>query len=85
MLTWVIVSAYRLLRPEEPLPIEHDPAFMRREATKHGQSIPVGWREIREDQKRYLKEKSAVPYDYAGEATEALPSEWIDDLWQRRN
>ncbi len=86
MLTWVIVTAYRICFPEEALPIERDPLRVRHRATAAGISIPVGAREIREDQKRYQRQLATRAYHYEeGDLRIGLPEAWMDDLWLRRN
>ncbi len=85
MLTWVLVTAYRILFPEEPAPIEDDPLYLRQRATEAGVSVPVGAREIREDQRRYQRAQQ-VAYDYAGTPTLiGVPEVWQENLWLRRN
>jgi len=87
LLTWVAATAYRLYFPEEPLPFERDPVVMREKARRAGQSVPVGVREIRADQRR-KKRKSAVQfpdYHYAWGGSDGFPEAWREDLWRRRN
>ncbi len=87
LLTWVVATVYRLYFPEHPLPFEEDPVVLREEATSRGNSIPVGVREIRADQRR--KRRQGVPhmpdYHYAWGGSDGFPEAWRDDLWQRRN
>ena len=83
---WAVVTAWRLLHPERPLPFLPDRAAERRAATARGESVPVGFREIREDvlaQARTL----ALPYRYpvADGLRHHLPEPWLDDLQRRRN
>jgi hypothetical protein len=86
MLTWVVVTVYRLYSPERPLPFELDPVFIRERAAAAGESLPVGAREIREDQRRYLGRQARTPYHYyAAFGSEGLPPAWKEDLWLRRN
>lgn len=86
LVTWVAATAYRIYFPERPLPFENDPVLVRRRAAATGAEVPVGFREIREDQLRLQRERMTAPsYFYAGSASEGLPSDWMDDLWRRRN
>ncbi|MEM1127119.1 MAG: hypothetical protein AAGI71_10740 [Bacteroidota bacterium] len=85
MVTWAVVTVYRLYFPEEPLPYDQDPTMLRRRATLQGHSVPVGVREIREDQR--LRQHTVVPasYHYACDGSCGLPEAWVNDLWERRN
>lgn len=85
LVTWVAATAYRLYFPERPLPFRKDPVVLRRRAAATGSQVPVGFREIRQDQLRLQRERMKAPYFYAGSASEGLPSDWMDDLWRRRN
>jgi len=85
MLTWVLVTAYRILKPEDPLPYEYDAAFLRQQATQAGHSMPVGVREIREDQRHARRMSFQQAYEYHGMPTAVLPESWRDDLWLRRH
>jgi hypothetical protein len=82
MATWAIVTAYRILRPEEPLPLERRPVEMRRRATARGVPVPVGARDIREDQ-RYRR--TTVVYQFYEGDSDGVPLQWREDLWLRRN
>ena len=85
MLTWVIVTAYRLVFPDEPVPSEHDPVMDRQQAASRGEYVPVGAREIREDRRHYLRAHPPTPYLYVYGESEGLPEFWREDLWRRRN
>lgn len=85
-LVWVAVTAYRLLYPEKPLPFERDPIIVRRQAAASGEEVPVGVREIREDQQHLQSIHSrTTPYSYLYGVSDGFPEYWADDLWQRRN
>ncbi|NBC17894.1 MAG: hypothetical protein GVY18_11335 [Bacteroidetes bacterium] len=85
-LVWVAVTAYRLLYPEKPLPFERDPILVRRQAAATGKDVPVGVREIREDQQHLQTMRSrTTPYHYLDGVSDGFPETWADDLWQRRN
>ena len=83
MLTWAIVTAYRLVFPDELS--EQDPVVDRQDATSRGEYVPVGAREIREDRRYYLRAHPPAPYLYVYGESEGLPELWTEDLWRRRN
>lgn len=85
MLTWAIVTACRLLFPEQPLPPERDPVVIRKHAASEGVSVPVGVREIREDQRHQRQTVPPTPYIYAYGSSDGFPDSWQEDLWRRRN
>ncbi len=79
---WAAVMAFRLLRPEQPLPF--DAAVRREAARRRGQSVRVGYRDIEEDLRLRpvrpaFSRRQAVPE--GAEPTEG----WREDLWRRRN
>ena len=85
MAVWTAVTVLRILRPEQPLPFFADPVAERHEATASGVSVPVGFREIREDV-QVLARTLALPYDYhAAGSSHHVPEPWLDDLHRRRN
>ncbi len=85
MLTWAAVTAYRLLFPEEAPPPQKDPVVIRKVAAARGEYVPVGAREIREDQRLYLSEHPPASYIYAYGESEGFPEKWDEDLLRRRN
>jgi hypothetical protein len=82
LLTWVVATVYRLYFPERPLPLRSSAVQVRRRRAAGGEQMPVGVREIREDQRR---EHTPVSYQYAGFPTGELPDDWERDLHRRRN
>jgi hypothetical protein len=82
LLTWVVATVYRLYFPEQPLPLRARAVQVRRRRASAGEDVPVGVREIREDQR---SEDEPVPYRYAGFPTGRLPEDWARDLHERRN
>lgn len=85
MLTWVAATTYRLYFPENPLPLEKELTFVsRHEATSVRTPIPIGVREIKEDQRR-RRRASCISYQFANGMSSGVPSDWLDDVWQRRN
>lgn len=84
LLAWVGATVYRLYNPEHPLPFEEDPVMHRERARAEGRAVPVGVREIREDQRRACRQR-AKDYHYAWGVSEGIPGDWRDELWRRRN
>lgn len=82
LLTWVAATVYRLYFPDKPVPLRGGPLLRRREAAER--AMPVGVREIREAQRRHLH-KQVGAYHYAGPGSDGLPTDWVEDLWRRRN
>ncbi len=86
LLVWVMVTAWRIIFPERPLPLTRNQSELRRFRTALGESVPVGFREIHEDMVehvrrvrlgRTLSEPNAIePGGRAGAD---------EDLWERRN
>ena len=85
MLTWVVVTACRIFFPEKPQVVERSATMMRRRASEEGVSIPVGVREIREDQRHQFIQSTDSSYFYAHGDSEGLPLSWFEDLHDRRN
>lgn len=73
---WAGVTAWRLLFPEEPMPM--DPVARRRRATDRGAFVPVRLRDILDDQRA---RQSVTPDGGLPDATHPLDA----DLWLRRN
>lgn len=84
VVTWSLVTMYRICFPEEAAPIEYDPVFVRRRAAAMGTSVPVGAREIREDQRVHQRQHT-TEYLYETGLSDGFPEAWRDDLWLRRN
>ena len=85
MLTWVAVTACRILFPPEESEVDQDPGRIRHIATKKGYSIPVGVREIREDQRYFTEQINHTTYHYEYGDSEGLPMGWYEELVNRRN
>ena len=85
MLTWVVITACRLFFPTPPPVIGQDPGELRRIATREGYSVPVGIREIREDQRFLSNQSQEVFYHYEYGDSEGLPLSWYEELINRRN
>lgn len=86
LLTWVVATAYRLYFPEQPVAFDRDPIVLRERRLRKEKSVPVGVREIREDQRRsqYLG-KSSPDYHYAWGTSDGFPDTWRENVWLRRN
>lgn len=85
MLTWVVVTACRIFFPEKPQVIERNASVLRRQSADEGVSVPVGVREIREDQRHQFIQHSEISYYYSHGDSEGLPLSWFEDLHDRRN
>ena len=84
MIAWTAVTAFRLMRPEEPLSLDEEPSVRRELARRRGRSMPVGALEIREDQRRRVR-THRVDYEYEGPASARFPVDWMQDVQQRCN
>lgn len=85
MLTWVVVTACRIFFPEKPYIVKRDYSVLRRRAAREGMTVPVGAREIREDQRYLFRHSPETTYHYSDGDSEGLPASWFDELHQRRN
>jgi hypothetical protein len=85
MAVWVIGVIVRLKYPEETAPMSPMPVLKRRIMAGRGEAVPVGVREIREDQRARNMEEASVEYDYAGLPRQQVPAAWERDLYERRN
>lgn len=86
MLTWVAATVYRLYFPEKPLPLESQLSFVSRgDLSTPDLAVPVGVREIKEDQQRWQRSESVAPYHFSCGISSGLPTCWLDDVWRRRN
>lgn len=85
LVVWVIGVVIRLSVPERALPLTTLPVARRRLLTGQGRYVPVGLREIREDQRMRTMDEATVDYDYAGMPRRAVPVRWEQDLFERRN
>lgn len=85
MITWVAATAYRLYFPEKPLPLERELTFVSHiESTPSQLPVPIGVREIKEDERRRRLSQS-TSYQFTNGMSSGVPSDWLDDVWQRRN
>lgn len=85
MITWVVATAYRLYFPEKTRPLERDLTFVSQFKPAHPElPVPIGVREIKEDERRRRLSQSAS-YLFTHGMSSGVPSDWLDDVWQRRN
>jgi hypothetical protein len=86
MFTWVVVTTWRLLYPEQPLPMEKDPVILRERARERGEVVPVCFSDIRMDQRRYQRQvASTYEYDSGELFQQGLPPYWLEDVHRRCN
>lgn len=86
MLTWVAATAYRLYFPEKPLPLETQLSFVSKgQPSTPDLALPVGVREIKEDQQRWQRNEAISSYHFSCGISNGLPSCWLDDVWRRSN
>lgn len=84
MFAWALTVVYRLCFPARRPAYRVTPVLVRRWA-EVGEEVPVGVREIRENQRRVLAEQDYVRYSYTGGISRGLPAAWVEDLQHRRN
>lgn len=75
MITWVVATAYRLYFPAKPLPLERELAFIARsESSTSELAVPIGVREIKEDERRRRLSQSAS-YQFTNGMSNGVPSD----------
>lgn len=85
MITWVVATAYRLYFPEKPRPLERDLSFVSTFKPAPSEApVPIGVREIKEDERRRRLTRAAS-YLFTNGISSGVPSDWLDDVWKRRN
>jgi hypothetical protein len=84
VVAWSAGTVYRLYFPEAPAPGATDPAAS---TTFHflPRRIPVGARDIREEQRRVLTVRNHIRYAYTDGYSRGVPDVWLEDLHVRRN
>lgn len=85
MMTWFVVTACKIFMPSNLPTQKPDPGQRRRRATREGYSVPVGAREIREDQRFLSNRLNDATYHYEHGDSEGLPLTWFEELVNRRN
>jgi hypothetical protein len=86
MLVWVVVTAMRLMRPDEPIPLEEDPIILRLQRMESRVPVAVGAQDIRELERRGISRTiSSGSYDYLDGHSDGFPVAWLENLSLRRN
>ncbi|MEX0747489.1 MAG: hypothetical protein WD275_05760 [Rhodothermales bacterium] len=85
VLTYLVATAYRVYFPEMQPPIEQPPEAAPRRSFRTDEPVPVGVREIKEDQRRMMSILAASSYSFSHGFSSGLPSDWMDEVWRRRN
>ncbi len=81
LVVWAVVTACRLLLPEEPEPFTSSDAVVRAASRR---PVQVGAREIRADI-RFRQRHETSSYSYADHASGGLPETWCKDVSHRLN
>lgn len=86
---WTVVTVYRILYPERPLPFYADAVRERQRRTAQGEAVPVGFREIHEEMPLHAR-RVCSPYRLNRDRALAglpgcVPDPWVEDLHLRRN
>jgi hypothetical protein len=84
MLTWVLATVYRLYFAERVESIPDIPIQFSRPLRSFDTVVAVGVREIKESQRKRLN-SSHCRYTFSRGLSNGLPSDWLDDMWRRRN
>ncbi len=85
LLTWTVVISLKIWERDDPVALKRESVLVRREAAEAGMALPVGAREIREDQQFSEEAQAVLPYEYGPLGSSGIPAVWHDDLWIRRN
>lgn len=85
MLTWAVATIYRLYVPEPPAPNESGRLVRLAPSLKPiNMAVAVGVREIKENQRRQFS-SSAAHYSFSNGLSNGVPTDWVEDVWRRRN
>ena len=84
MCAWVVLTVHRICFAPRQVTYRADRVLIRRQAEVH-EVVPVGVREIRENQRRVQQEQPSVRYSYSEGYSQGVPSVWIEEIWRRRN
>lgn len=85
MMTWVVATVYRLYFPEQTIMHEPDrPMQFAPRLRPLDTVVAVGVREIKENQRRQFS-SSASHYSFSNGYSNGVPTDWVDDVWRRRN
>lgn len=85
MAVWVVVSFYRIMRPEEP-EVRVDPGMFDFLLEPTREPVLVGASQIKESGRQANRMRSLVsPYDYLDGHSDGFPESWWKDVQARRN
>lgn len=85
LLAWAIVTGFRIWGDENGVALERHAVVIRRQVARTGVSVPVGAREIRQDQEFGDSYKTLFDYELGPDGSTGVPPSWFTDLWMRRN
>ncbi|NNF02875.1 MAG: hypothetical protein HKN17_00305 [Rhodothermales bacterium] len=86
MLVWVLVTAWRVLHPDEGRPIDKDPRVHRLRRIRAGREMEVYFEDIRMlERERVETVPPRLGYRFDDGYSTGLPPEWIENLNERRN
>lgn len=86
MTVWVVVTAVRIIRPEEPVALEDDPSYIRKQRVLRGAVARVRFQEMRElERERTHAGADYDEYAYAEGVSLGVPVGWYAELESRRN
>ena len=84
VVTWALVTAYRLFGPDEAeIPLGPDEPVVRAHLAAQGVAVRVGAREIRADVRYRERHERRPAYRYPVGA--GMPAAWVADVAARRN
>lgn len=85
MTVWVVVSVYRIVRPEEP-EVRVDPGMFDFLLEPAREPVLVGAKHIRDSGRRANRQRSLEsPYDFLDGHSDGFPITWWEDVQARRN
>lgn len=86
MLVWVVVTAWRVLNPDEGRPIDRDPMIRRLHRIRSGSAVEVRFEDIRLlERERNETVPPSTGYRFDDGYSTGFPPEWLEDLSERRN
>ncbi|MBT8401253.1 MAG: hypothetical protein KJO98_12305 [Rhodothermia bacterium] len=85
LLAWAIVTGFRIWGSDQEVALDRHAVVIRRQAARAGASVPVGAREIRQDQEFGDSYKTLFEYELGPDGSSGVPPSWFTDLWMRRN
>jgi len=82
LLVWVIVTAVRLWRPEQPIPLQQDPVVKRRYRIRAGEPVLLHFEDIRDIER---ERKTVMTGSGLNDGEDVYGPDWTSDLDLRRN